>query len=160
MGFGASIYGLIFWHDFLKLFWKMEKLIIFMQISIFFQLMPGNKSYAQISLKQGHGGNKQNSNFQIDYFFLHRKLWFIPFVFVTRKLWTILFFRQLEHLLEKITYRIHFRMQFLQFKKKSTWFSVLIRIISPLKLVHFNSILKILIIKNFPSISYLLIFNP
>jgi len=41
------------------------------------------------------------------YFCLYRKLLFIPFGFVMGNLRTILFFRQLEHLFEKITCRIH-----------------------------------------------------
>jgi len=41
-------------------------------------------------------------------------------------------------------------MQFLQLKRKiSTWFSFLARTIPPLELVHFNSILEILIISIF-----------
>jgi len=67
MGFGASTYGLIFCHDFLKLFQKMKKLIIVTEIYIFFQLVHRNKSYAQISSKQGMGQLKKISKF--DFFF-------------------------------------------------------------------------------------------
>jgi len=64
----ASSYGLNFCHDFLKLFWKIEKLIIFMGYGFFFQLVPKNKSYAQISSKQGTGENKKKFKISISFF--------------------------------------------------------------------------------------------
>jgi len=85
--FGQVPTGLLqanFCHDFLKRFWKIEKLIIFM--GFFFQLVPQNKSYAQISSKQGATGQqKENSKFEFELFLtlfshrlyqfcLHRKL--------------------------------------------------------------------------------------
>jgi len=78
--------------------------------------------------------------FFIDHIFVYMKLWFIPSRLVMWKLWTILFFRQSKHLLTKITYRIHFWIQFLQFKKKKckTRLNFLARTISPLKLLCFN----------------------
>jgi len=129
MGFRAGTYRLNFFYDFWKLSLNIEKHISFMGIYIFFQLVPGNKSYTQISSNQGNGDNNFFFEIWISfswmypscrlYFCLCVKLWFIPFGFVMRKLWTILFFGQLEHLLEKITFRIHFWMQFLQFFKKN-----------------------------------------
>jgi len=105
-------YRLNFFPDFLKLFFKTEKLISFVGIYIFFQLVPRNKSYAQIRSKQGREGSKINfvriwiffiEFFTMDYIiFLSGKLLFIPFGFVMRKLWTISFFRYLKHLAEKI----------------------------------------------------------
>jgi len=59
MGFWAGTYGLNFCHDFLKLYLKIEKQISFMGIYMFFQTVSGNKSYAQISSKQGRGGRKK-----------------------------------------------------------------------------------------------------
>jgi len=49
MRFWAGFDGLIFCHDDLNIFWKIEKLIIFM--GFFFQLVLENKSSAQISSK-------------------------------------------------------------------------------------------------------------
>jgi len=43
-----------------QLFGKIEKQINFMGIILFFQLVPRNKNYAQISSKQGREGNKKN----------------------------------------------------------------------------------------------------
>jgi len=60
MEFWAGIYGLNFSYDFLKKILNIEKLISFVGILIFFQLVLGNKSYAQISSKQRRGGNKNN----------------------------------------------------------------------------------------------------
>jgi len=57
MRFWASTYGLSFCPDFSKLFLKIEKIISFMGIYIF-QSVPGNKSYAQVSSKQGRGGSR------------------------------------------------------------------------------------------------------
>jgi len=60
---------------------------------IFFQSVPGNKSSAQISSKQGRGGSiKHFQKFELKkiknsyrvYFCLSGKLWFIPFGFVMR----------------------------------------------------------------------------
>jgi len=102
MGFWAGTYGCNFCHDFFNLLLKIEKLIIFVGIYIFFQSVPGNKSYAQSNSKQRRGGNKKKIEFKkrIEFFlphrlyiFLHGNLWFIPFGFVMRKLWTILFIR-------------------------------------------------------------------
>jgi len=150
MQFRVGTYGLNFCPDFLKLFLKIEKLISFVRIYIFSLSVYGNKSYDQISLNQGRGGNKKNllkngkSFFWIFshwlYFCLCGNLSFIPFGFVMRNLWIILFLGQLEHIPEKITCRIHFLMQFLQLKKSSMWFSFFPWTISSLGLVYFNSI--------------------
>jgi len=73
-GILASTYGLNFCHDFLKLFWKIEKTDWLHGNIDFFQLVPGNKNYAQISSKQGMGATKkiQNLNFfLIDYIFVY-----------------------------------------------------------------------------------------
>jgi len=51
MRFWAGTSGLNFCPDFLKLFLKLEKLINFVEIYIFFQSVLGNKSYVQISSK-------------------------------------------------------------------------------------------------------------
>jgi len=58
MGFWAGTYGLNFCYDFFKLFLKIEKLINFEGI-YFSQLVLMNKSYAQISSKQGRRGIKK-----------------------------------------------------------------------------------------------------
>jgi len=128
MRFRAGTYGLNFCHDLLKHILEVEKLKSFVRILLFFQSMPKNKSYTPISSKQRKGGNKKTlQNFELyflnffshmSYFFLFEDLWFIPFGFVMRKLFAILFFGHLEHLPKKITCRIHFWMQFLQFFKK------------------------------------------
>jgi len=79
------------------------------------------------------------------------------------KLWTILFFGKSNHLLEKITYRIHFLMQFSRFFRKNclTRLSLLTRTIPLLRLVFqfhlraiindlvFLLILKLLLLNNF-----------
>jgi len=110
----------------LEFFWKIEKLNSFTGIYIYISSIGAweQKLCRKIS-KQEMGGNKfffakfDFYFFIIEYSFcLNGKFWFIPFGFVMRKLWTILFFGQLKHLPEKITYRIHFLMQFLQFFKK------------------------------------------
>jgi len=60
MGFWVGTYGLNFCYDFWN-FFEDRKMIIFKGIYIFFQSMPGNKSYAQISSKQGRVKKKLNS---------------------------------------------------------------------------------------------------
>jgi len=55
----GSTYGLKFFPDFFKFILKIEKLISFVGISIFFQSVPGNKSYVHISSKQERGGSQK-----------------------------------------------------------------------------------------------------
>jgi len=124
MGFQASIYGLNFCHYFLNFLFKIEKKIL-SSYEFFFSIGDQEQKLCPNKLKTRKGGNKKKLKFWKTileffshrlYFCLHVKLWFIPFVM--RKLWTILFFRPLKHLLEKITCRIYFWMQFLQFNIK------------------------------------------
>jgi len=65
MGFWAGTYGLIFCYDFLKLFWKIEKLIIFMGIYIF-SISAQKQKLCPNKLKTR--GSKKNSQ-NLDFFF-------------------------------------------------------------------------------------------
>jgi len=129
MEFWVGTYGLNCYHDFLKLFWRLKNKSASWKY-YFFSIGAQEQKLCPNKLKtRERGQQKKNWNFEVFflevfshrlYIFLHVKFWFIPFGFVMRKLWTILFFGQLEHLLEKITCRICSWMQFLQknIKKK------------------------------------------
>jgi len=87
-----GILGRYLWVEFLSLFFetciedrKVDKLC---GNVMFFQLVHGNKSCAQISAKQGRGSSQ-------------KKLQKFEFGFVMRKLWRISFWGHVEHLLEK-----------------------------------------------------------
>jgi len=83
---------------------------------------------------------------------LYGKLWFIPSRFVIWKLWSILFCRQLEHLFEKIHIGFVFELSFHIFFKTRSFVGLylIIKTISPLGLVCFNSNLELLTIYFFP----------
>jgi len=71
MGFRGGTYRLNFCYDFLKLFLKIEKLISFVGMYIFFQSVPKNKNYTQISSKQRRRATKKickNLNFFFEFF--------------------------------------------------------------------------------------------
>jgi len=59
MGFWVLTYGLNFCYDFFETLFEDRKNDKLCGNIIFFQSVLGNKSYAQISSKQGRGGNKK-----------------------------------------------------------------------------------------------------
>jgi len=111
-----GISGRYLWAEFLSWFFenflRKEKMNSFKAYN-FFQSVPGNKSYAEISSKQGSA--KKNSKFEFKFFF------FVYYIFSTWKafihsIWicyekvmdNLIFVAIKEHILEKITCRIHF----------------------------------------------------
>jgi hypothetical protein len=72
----------------------------------------------------------------------------------------IFFFEQSRHVVENVTYNVHFQIQFSQFKKKQklNLFRLLITTLSPLEFTIFNSMLSLFAIYFFllSSTSYLM----
>jgi len=99
----------------------------FLGILFLFHLVTRNKNYAIQSSNGVHQATKQKSQnnktiflkffSRRKYFCLHQKICFIPFGLKIRKLWKILFFTQSNHLLQKITFKIHFKLNFYNFSK-------------------------------------------
>jgi len=85
MGLRAGTYGLNFCYDFWKLFLKIETDKLCGNV-YFFQLVPKNKSYAQISSKQGRGGSKKK--LQKFEYFPHILYFFSNWKALIHSIWT------------------------------------------------------------------------